>query len=63
MLQVAISRYRDEETLEALDKQYWVPETWTMSKLEKRIRYGMQCVSLTWHTLSDSLSHVHTLAY
>ena len=61
MLQVAISRYRGEETLEALDKQYWIPEAWTMKKLEKRIRYGTQCVSLTCHTLSDSPSHVQTL--
>ena len=60
MLQVAISRYRGEETLEALDKQYWIPEAWTMRKLEKRIRYGMQCVSLAYHILT---SHVHTLTH
>ena len=38
-MQVAISRYQGEETLEALDKKYWIPEAWTMRKLEKRIRY------------------------
>ena len=64
MLQVAISRYRGEETLEALDKQYWVPEGWTMRKLEKRIRYGSQCVSLTCHVIHSvtvRLSHVPLL--
>ena len=39
LAQVAISRYPGEETLEALNKQYWIPEAWTTKKLERRIRY------------------------
>ena len=39
LFQVAVARHQAEETLKAINKKFWIPEEWTMSKLEKRIRF------------------------
>ena len=48
-LKVVIKRYEGEETLKSIDKQYWVPDDWTMSRMERRIRYGCMCAVVDRH--------------
>ena len=39
LFQVAVARHQGEETLKAINKRFWIPEEWTMKKLERRIRF------------------------